>query len=263
MGNDEEDYMGDLSRFLLPQDLPPAVDASVQKSSFDTVGLSKQQRRKLKLDRQLKTEDQHRTEGLGLAISSSNKGFKMLQQMGYKPGLALGKHGQGSLEPINVDVKRSRSGLGRDHVEKAQEQFKARAAELQRDADKKKQAELKMGFQERRKSSWQGRKLISDYRKAQTAFQHLEESQTCTKDGGHDEESVLDISKSKNSLDNNKEDNTENSEDDSEEEIELKDLQDLLQRLRSEYFYCLYCGCQYETADALLANCPGLEEDDH
>lgn len=30
-------------------------------------------------------------EGLSTAISSSNKGFAMLQKMGYKPGTSLGK----------------------------------------------------------------------------------------------------------------------------------------------------------------------------
>eukprot|EP00250_Pteridium_aquilinum_P006051 c16037_g1_i1 orf=586-1368(-) len=257
--DDEDDYMGDLSRFVQPHDLLPSP---VQTPSVDTSGLSKQQKKKLKLVQQQKREDQHRLEGLGSAISSSNKGFKMLQQMGYKPGAALGKHGQGSLEPINVDVKRSRSGLGRDHLEKAQEQFKARISEFKRDMAKKKQAELKTGFQERRKGSWQARKLISDYRKAQTALQHLEEAQLSTTHGGSDKEDVLGHLEPKN-LDDNEEEGLDNSDEDSEEEIELQDLQELLQRLRSEYFYCLYCGCQYETAGALLANCPGLEEEDH
>lgn len=46
-------------------------------------------RRKLK---PMKEEQQERLEeGLTTAISSSNKGFCMLQKMGYKPGTSLGK----------------------------------------------------------------------------------------------------------------------------------------------------------------------------
>ncbi|XP_028092306.1 uncharacterized protein C6F6.19-like [Camellia sinensis] len=43
----------------------------------------------------------------------------------------------------------------------------------------------------------------------------------------------------------------------------VKDLQDILIKLREEYQYCLFCGCQYESMEALLSNCPGTNEDDH
>ena len=39
-------------------------------------------------------EQERRTEGLQSAIGTSNKGFAMLQKMGYKPGMALGKEGK-------------------------------------------------------------------------------------------------------------------------------------------------------------------------
>lgn len=264
MADDEDDYMGDLSRFLQPHDLLSSANTSVQDAPFEaSVGLNRQQKKKLKRAQERKDEDQHRSEGLGSAISSSNIGFKMLQQMGYRPGEALGKHGQGSLEPLNVDVKRSRTGLGRDHMEKAQEQVKAKVAEFKRDMVKKKQAELKTGFQERRKSYWQGRKLVTDYRKARKALHHLEEAQSSSDHRSSEKEEVSEHPEAKNLQDDNEEEDAGDPEDDSEEEIELQDLQELLKRLRTEYFYCLYCGCQYETADLLLANCPGLEEDDH
>lgn len=37
-------------------------------------------------------EVQRRQEGLETAIDSSNKGFSLLQKMGYKPGLGIGKN---------------------------------------------------------------------------------------------------------------------------------------------------------------------------
>jgi len=39
-------------------------------------------------------EEQRRQEGLEKAIDSSNKGFSLLQKMGYKPGLGIGKNGK-------------------------------------------------------------------------------------------------------------------------------------------------------------------------
>lgn len=37
-------------------------------------------------------EEQRRQEGLEKAIDSSNKGFSLLQKMGYKPGSGIGKN---------------------------------------------------------------------------------------------------------------------------------------------------------------------------
>ena len=39
-------------------------------------------------------ENENRTEGLKTALSTDNKGFALLQKMGYKPGMVLGKKGK-------------------------------------------------------------------------------------------------------------------------------------------------------------------------
>jgi len=39
-------------------------------------------------------EEQQRQEGLEKAIDSSNKGFSLLQKMGYKPGSGIGKNSE-------------------------------------------------------------------------------------------------------------------------------------------------------------------------
>ncbi|KAF8608198.1 hypothetical protein BDV93DRAFT_434600 [Ceratobasidium sp. AG-I] len=40
-------------------------------------------------------------------------------------------------------------------------------------------------------------------------------------------------------------------------------LDTLLEYLRSKYFYCFWCGANYNDLPDLEANCPGTEEDDH
>ncbi|XP_042205741.1 G patch domain-containing protein 11-like [Homarus americanus] len=42
-------------------------------------------------------------EGLSTAISSSNKGFSMLQKMGYKPGTSLGKQKSSQVMPVILE----------------------------------------------------------------------------------------------------------------------------------------------------------------
>lgn len=45
-------------------------------------------------------------------LSEDNVGFKMLHKMGWKEGTGLGKEKQGTVEPVKVSTKKSRTGLG-------------------------------------------------------------------------------------------------------------------------------------------------------
>lgn len=123
-----------------------------------------------------KAEEVQRKEGLESAIPASNIGFKMLQQMGYTAGTALGKHGQGLLEPVNIDLKRSRTGLGRDRAAEEEQEAKARRAEVEAMRNRQKETALRADFQERRRDSWHSRKTVGDYRKACATYLQLEES---------------------------------------------------------------------------------------
>ena len=51
-------------------------------------------------------------EGLQKAIDPSNKGYAILEKMGYKLGEGLGKTNSGIAEPIQLQLKNNRSGLG-------------------------------------------------------------------------------------------------------------------------------------------------------
>lgn len=155
--------------------------------------VSWKEKRKLKEAKKVKTEAEQRQEGLAAAIPSSNIGFKLLQQMGYQPGNALGKHGQGAIEPVNVDLKFNRTGLGRDRVVQEEKILKTKFKALAQERKRKKVDELQVGFQERRRGNWQSRKLVSDYRKACTALLQLEEGAAAasmeggvSKEGSHE-----------------------------------------------------------------------------
>jgi Domain of unknown function (DUF4187)/G-patch domain len=71
-------------------------------------------------------------------LNPSSKGFKMMAKLGYKPGSALGKadtNGAGGLlEPVGVEMKEGRSGIGADAEKKRKfrEEVEARVEEEKR-----------------------------------------------------------------------------------------------------------------------------------
>lgn len=84
--------------------------------------LEAEQQHKQKPVKQLEVE--RREEGLSVAISSENKGFAMLAKMGYKEGDAIGRSSTGIVEPIPIQVKCGRAGLGRDAAIKQLEEYR-------------------------------------------------------------------------------------------------------------------------------------------
>eukprot|EP01006_Ploeotia_vitrea_P026304 TRINITY_DN59277_c0_g1_i1.p2 TRINITY_DN59277_c0_g1~~TRINITY_DN59277_c0_g1_i1.p2 ORF type:complete len:288 (+),score=35.99 TRINITY_DN59277_c0_g1_i1:104-865(+) len=54
-----------------------------------------------------------RNQGLQKPLDAGNKGFKMLQKMGYVSGQGLGKDNQGETTNIPLSMKRNREGLGK------------------------------------------------------------------------------------------------------------------------------------------------------
>lgn len=65
----------------------------------------------------------------------------MLQKMGYKSGQSLGKEGtQGLTEPVKIEVKAGRAGLGRDKVLEEIREQKERHRERRR--KRKKEEEM-------------------------------------------------------------------------------------------------------------------------
>ncbi|XP_021724005.1 G patch domain-containing protein 11-like [Chenopodium quinoa] len=245
--DEDEDYMGDLSKFITtessqlpkPKKLAPKTlpNSSQQPSKKKPKFQSWQHQKELK---QLE-EDKQTLENLQSAIPQSNIGFKLLKQMGYTPGKGLGKEGSvGREEPIGLEIRRSRAGIGRE--DPAKERVKR---EKVKEVWKKKTEEVMLeDFGVRQKMQWKSKRVVINYNKAKAALDQLENREPAVEpekeegDDGEDEE-------------------------EEEEVITEEDLLELLEKLREEHRYCLFCGCQYESMEALLSNCPGRNEDDH
>ena len=98
---EDEDYMSD--KFLLgtAETAPGLVTDRIAKQYKNEMKHNElNQRNKLKPLRAREAEN--RQQGLANALDSSNKGFAMLQKMGFKHGMGLGKDGKGDENSIYV-----------------------------------------------------------------------------------------------------------------------------------------------------------------
>ncbi|KAK6124627.1 hypothetical protein DH2020_016729 [Rehmannia glutinosa] len=246
-GAEEDDYMGDLSQFLPPEVSQSSSKKDSSSNPIASISSSKkpkapnwQEQRKLKRERKQIEEDIKTLENLGSAIPQSNIGFKLLKQMGYTPGSALGKEGSGRAEPVVVEIRRGRAGIGKEDPKVE----KARIEKQNEEMKKRKVEELMEDFGSRQKERWKEKRIVVNFRKADAVLAQLEDRD------------VVEVEKKE-------EEDEEKEEEEEEEIITEEDLLNILLKLRNEFHYCLFCGCQYETMDELESNCPGINEDDH
>ncbi|CAN8279819.1 unnamed protein product [Cochlearia groenlandica] len=245
---EDDDYMGDLSLFI-PHELTHTSKRKesenktviVEPSKKKLKNLSWHERRKLEKERKQIEEDKQTLARIqDTPIGESNVGFKLLKQMGYKPGSALGKQGSGLAEPVTMDIRRSRAGVGREDPHKE----KKKREEIEAESEKRKVEEMLEDFGSRQKSQWRNKRVVINFRKAKAALDQLENVEVVPEKKNEEEE-------------DGKPDEEE------EEEISEEDLEEILMKLREEHRYCPFCGFQYESREALLSHCPGVNEDDH
>lgn len=261
MSDEEEDYMS--SDFLnVQEDVRPGLTFSrslKRKHEIEKKRLESNKLHKTKSRKEL--EEESRNAGLDNAISSDNKGFAMLQKMGYKPGMKLGVQKESTVnaglsEPIKVKLKTDRGGLGRE------EEIRKRIAQREEKRSKMKvykeeeTERLTQEFRERMRNKVSIRNLMADLRKSQKVCQQLDVQNDVTEpmrpwfwysvEYDEDEEEEYD------------------DEEYEEDEIEPDEqLSFILDYLRTKYLYCLWCGVQYDSADDINSNCPGIEKCDH
>lgn len=232
--------------------MPKKVKESYQREEKQKESNLKNRQKSIK-----EVEKERRDVVLQEALGTDNKGFALLQKMGYKKGQALGKKGDGIIEPIPLNLKTDRTGIGHEEMKKR------KAAEdlenYRRKIQMRKQNEERAAndYRMRMRSKKEELKLEGDLRRSQRACLQLDEQKSVqtpreawywpsTGPATEDEEEI------------------QEEDDDSEEELSTLDkLQILTSYLRGEHFYCIWCGTAYQDEDDLSANCPGDTSDDH
>ncbi len=225
-------------------------------------------------------EQEKRDEGLGKALGADNKGFAMLQKMGFKPGTALGKAKEGRTEPIAVEVKTGRGGLGEAQARKrqAQEMAAMRAAMYQK---RQKHAETQhRDFRSEKSKQMMEKRLAKDLLDSQRVCQSLDLESGITEPDHGFYWTVAALKDMEDRAAKAREGETDGEgeeywsevvdSDNSDEDTEPEEGQSvseqlslLTEYLRSHYLYCVWCGTRFESKDDLADSCPGDTSQDH
>uniref|UniRef100_A0A2P2I8Y9 G patch domain-containing protein 11 n=2 Tax=Hirondellea gigas TaxID=1518452 RepID=A0A2P2I8Y9_9CRUS len=309
--DEDDDYMSDAfiakcaSSSSSVGDIRPGMPMSYSRKRALQLEKKKQQLRAEKklLKSKKVTQKMRMDEGLSTAIGAENKGFAMLQKMGYKPGTSLGKEGSGRLEPIRMELKFDRGGLG------LKEQLMERKREKERrylaNIKKKNQEFDPNKYRELKRQQLMAKQMLSDLHQCQRTCRSLDSDEGLTEPmewyfwptsyrkeheqeeaSGHDEytqeqhggdsEECVVGSNSEKPKDGSSGDCWNEEQDDGwlnayswddQEKMEPWQVEiqvDLVSTyLRTSYNYCIWCGTAYDDQTDLQRSCPGTTRQDH
>jgi len=272
MSDDECDYMSDdfLAKLTQTEEKRPGLKrthASLREHEKwkKKEQILEEQRMNKRIKKSMnEIEHDKRETGLQTSIDSSNKGFALLAKMGYKPGTSLGKDNTGRTEPVPITVKAGRGGLGRDE---AVRRFKERKQKILEERAKKLVADFDPNaFRAQMREKHMSKRLESDLWKAQKSCRQL--------DLGKEYSEPVEFwfwpkEKEKKLLDDDYSNELFDEDEEEEEEIPYsveEQLTMVVDYLRTEHIYCIFCAISFENMDDMDQSCPGptreLHDDD-
>ncbi|XP_050439341.1 G patch domain-containing protein 11 [Adelges cooleyi] len=199
-------------------------------------------------------EEKNRQEGLEKAIDSSNKGFSLLQKMGYKPGSGIGKNNCGRVDPIGIVLKTDRKGLGRDEALREIREMKKKMI-LKRLSIASSMSVTE--YRERRAQVEAEKQDRSDLYRCQRICRQMD----LEKDIQEPSETFLwpEVTD-----DTDKDDIAAEDTEVVEENMSIAEQLEIVKYyLRKTYKYCVYCGTVYDNEEDLDNECPGPSRQDH
>ncbi|XP_066474201.1 G patch domain-containing protein 11 [Tiliqua scincoides] len=256
MDDAEEDYMSD-SFINVGQDIRPGMPMLRRvKESFKKEEKQKEANEKSRQKSIKEQEKEQRDAVLSVALGNENKGFAMLQKMGYKSGQPLGKSGSGIVEPIPLNITTGRSGLGHEEVKKRKAEEKLE--NYRRKIHNQKQTERQTAdlFKMRMRTKREEQQVNWDLEKSQKACQQLDMQK-----GLKLPKEIWYWLRPREEKEDDEEEEGEEEEED--EQTASEKLQILTAYLREEYLYCIWCGTAYDDQEDLSSHCPGNTFADH
>lgn len=191
-------------------------------------------------------------QGLQTEIPQDNIGFKLLAKMGFKPGQSLGQSSQeGLLTPLPITLKSDKKGLGESVDELVTLGKRARSPlpnEIIQENPHQKQkyrSTLTAKFDQKRDLGdiAKARKIVEQMdliaEREQNEFWPVRSTQDELGEWVRPELTEFELM---------------------EPRIQLNQL---ILYLRTQYRYCLYCGCAFESDKEMDEACPGDQRGDH
>ena len=274
MASEEEvdDYMSDAILGKCPDKRPGLVSERVAKihkqQKQEQAANSKSKQKPVKV-----IESQKREEGLKTAISSDNKGFALLQKMGYKPGTAIGKRGQGRSEPVPIELKDGRGGLGKASEMKRKQEDMDRMRLAMRAKRAKHEKHSQQDFRSRIANQYQDRRAESDLHNSQKVCAQLDSQKGIEKPSEvyfwpsymlpNKEKTKPEDESGWFAYEPEESDEDEEVVDNSDNFTAAEKLEILTLYLRNFHLYCVWCGTTYNDKNDLRSNCPGNTADAH
>ncbi|KAF1840446.1 G-patch-domain-containing protein [Cucurbitaria berberidis CBS 394.84] len=172
--DEEDDYMN-----MVFEDAPkgPKHETSLQRAARKRKEGEARARQKTKAEREA-DEEAAREASLATALPESNKGFKMMAKFGFKQGDTLGQSNDARKEPIRVNVKDDRGGIGLESEKKRK--FREQWEEAERLAKRSKEEEG--DYLEIRRQEQKEKKAERDLDSAQRTAERLSEKEAEEKD---------------------------------------------------------------------------------
>ncbi|KAI8085083.1 uncharacterized protein BX664DRAFT_300805 [Halteromyces radiatus] len=269
INDEEDDYM---STAILEQ--AAEMDKKLRTKTYSERRREqlREQQKKAYIKPRKQLEQEAREQGLQKKMTDDNKGMKMMLKMGFKQGSALGKESQvGIHEPLGVQLKQDRSGLGMDSLLK-----RKRDEQAQEELEKRKKLDMDPEqFRELMATKAKKGKRSRQINAAAHLCKERDESKGINANilwvlipkKSEDQEEEED----QDEYQENKETTNENDHgiypDEEMEELKSLPLDDQLTKivdyLRTQHNYCFWCAAQYENENDLDTHCPGLTEEEH
>ncbi|KAK9890087.1 hypothetical protein WA026_008897 [Henosepilachna vigintioctopunctata] len=258
MADSDEDYMSDKILMECQEDIRPGL--LFNRGLKRAHELYKKRELRVKKLRPLKEiEKDVREEGLGTAISSDNKGFKLLEKMGFKQGDGLGKTNSGLKEPINIMLRQGTSGLGR-------EAHQQEVLNKKRELKYKKLCDRENKFRITNKEKKKRQLLREDFFKAQSICEELDYriNRSDPVEDFYWTKVTMKKKRKEEKISLMQDEEDEDSEDEEfESQITEENLSSVINYLRNKHLYCLYCIMTGSNDEDLRENCPGPYRVDH
>ncbi|XP_014676304.1 PREDICTED: G patch domain-containing protein 11-like [Priapulus caudatus] len=251
----DDDYMSD-AVLAMCEDKRPGLVSRNQARFNQTETKSHKSAIKNTVKSKKQQEREMRDSGLSKAITQDNKGFALLQKMGYQPGMALGRDAsKGRLEPVGIQIKAGRGGLGQETAIKERQVEVETMRASWKGKRKMMDQNLKEEFMKKQRGKLEDRDIERDLKQSQLVCYQLDEREevdvpvepwfwpAVIMKGEEEEEDDVDEE------DEAKEESTD---------IEPKEkLEYLTCYLRNRHTYCLWCGTTYTDQEDMKQNCPG------